>query len=211
MEVTEREGFSKVLIGIGQIYGKSISPLLVKMYWELLVKYDLHSVVKALEAHAQDPDVGQFMPKPADLIRILRGDSQSQSLKAWTKVEQAIRHVGPYQSVVFDEPVIHQVITEMGGWIKLCQTKEKELPFVAKEFQTRFASYRHQLPKEFPSFLPGISAHQNGYQGYWVESPVLLGDKTKAQAVLSRGCLEANKPVLAPLPLRFTSDDIRNM
>lgn len=185
MEITEREAFSRVLIGIGQIYGKSISPLMVKIYWEILKSYDLASVIRALESHVQDVDVGQFMPKPADVFRILKGDSQTQSLQAWTKVEQAIRVVGPYRSVVFDEPVIHQVITEMGGWIKLCATKEKELPFVAKEFQTRFASYRHKAPQGYPSFLSGISAHQNGCQGYSIEPPVLLGDKTKAQAILT--------------------------
>ncbi len=185
MEVTEREAFSKVLISIGQIYGKSISPLMVKIYWEILKSYDLASVVRALESHVQDVDVGQFMPKPADVFRILKGDSRTQSLQAWTKVDQAIRVVGPYRSVVFDEPVIHQVITEMGGWIKLCATKEKELPFVAKEFQTRFGSYRHKPPQGYPSFLSGISAHQNGCQGYELEPPVLLGDKAKAQAVLT--------------------------
>ncbi len=174
---------------------------MVKIYWEILKSYDLASVIRALESHMQDTDVGQFMPKPADVFRILRGDGQTQSLQAWTKVEQAIRVVGPYQSVAFDEPVIHQVIGEMGGWIKLCATKAKELPFVAKEFQTRFASYRHKSPKEYPCFLPGLAAHQNGYQGYSIEPPVLLGDKAKAQAVITGSQQEVKKPVLVPLSL----------
>jgi hypothetical protein len=187
VEVTEREAFSKMLIGVGQVYGKSISPLMVKLYWEILKQYDLASVVKAVEGHVKDADVGQFMPKPADLIRILKGDSQTQSLQAWTKVEQAIRLVGPYRSVAFDEPVIHAVLQEMGGWIRICQTSDKELPFMMKEFQNRYRGYRHGEVKSFPRHLAGISEHQNLIRGHSTEQIALIGNKEKAKDVMNGG------------------------
>jgi len=65
------------------------------------------------------------MPKPADIIRAIKGNSQTQSLQAWSKVEDAIRLVGPYRSVVFDDLAIHGVLQEMGGWVKLCQALGK--------------------------------------------------------------------------------------
>lgn len=199
MELSEREAFSKMLIAIGQIYGKTISPLMVKLYWQVLAAYLFPEVLRALETHVQDPDVGQFMPKPADVIRVLKGDSQSQSLQAWSKVEGAIQQVGPYRSVAFDDPTIHAVLQEMGGWIKICQTSEKELPFVTKEFQTRFNAYRHQPARGYPQYFAGINEHQNCLQGYSAEEIVLLGDQTKAQALLSKETQEENVVTVASL------------
>jgi hypothetical protein len=37
--------------------------------------------------------------------------------------------VGAYQSVVFDDPLIHLVLEDLGGWIKICSTLIKDLIF----------------------------------------------------------------------------------
>lgn len=175
MEHTEREAFGKLMVGMGELYRCQMSKMLMKIYWDVLKPFCWQDVLKAFEAYVKDPDAGQFMPKPADIIRVIRGSSQCQGLQAWTKVERAIRVIGPYRSVVFDDPIIHAVAQEMGGWIKLCFTLQKELPFIAKEFQTRYTSYRYQVPTCYPSYLTGLNEHQNAIAGFEIEPPVLLG------------------------------------
>lgn len=183
MQATDKQAFAGLLVTIGELYSKQISPILSKLYWRMLERFEWKDIVDALQAHVQDPDCGQFMPKPADIIRAINGNGQTQSLQAWTKLEQAIRLVGPYDSVVFDDAIIHQVISEMGGWIKLCSVNEKELAFVAKEFQVRYGSYKHKPPLTYPRYFPGINEHQNARQGFACCAPRLLGDLTKAIAV----------------------------
>lgn len=185
MQATDKQAFAGLLVTIGELYSKQISPILSKLYWRMLERFEWKDIVDALQAHVQDPDYGQFMPKPADIIRAINGNGQTQSLQAWTKLEQAIRHIGPYDSVVFDDAIIHQVISEMGGWIKLCITNSKELPFVAKEFQVRYSFYRHKPPLNYPRHLPGISEHQNANQGFASYAPRMLGDISKASAVFN--------------------------
>lgn len=187
MESAEREPFVKMLIAAAELYDKQLSDVLVKIYWKALQQYPLLDVIKAFELHFEDPDGGQFMPKPADIVRVIKGNSQSQSLLAWSKVEESIRLLGPYHSVVFDDELIHAVLQEMGGWIKLCQSTQKEFPFIAKEFQTRYASYRHNKPNSFPKTLTGLTNHQNALGGYESELPYLIGDTQKAQKVLEQG------------------------
>jgi len=191
METRDRENFGKLLMAIGELYNKQVSASLVKIYWRVLETFVWEDVVNAFQAHVQDPDSGQFLPKPADIIRVIKGNSHSQGLQAWTKVDQAIRCVGPYQSVVFDDAIIHAVLQEMGGWIRICSVGEDELPFVAKEFQTRFNAYRYKAPQGYPRYLVGINEHQNRLNGGEVQPPRLLGDQTKAQAILSHGKQEA--------------------
>ena len=67
---------------------------------------DLRAVADALNRHAVNPDNGQFLPKPADIVRLINGNTVDRALVAWSTVERAIRSTGPYQSVVFDSPEI---------------------------------------------------------------------------------------------------------
>lgn len=185
MQPIEREAFGKMLITIGQLYGKQVNTELVRLYWKALECFTWEEVRRAFELHIVDADTGQFMPKPADIIRALDGSMESKRLQAWTKVEQAIRLIGPYRSVVFDDPIIHAVLGEMGGWIKICNASEKELPFVAKEFQSRFNAYRYKAPSTYPKSLIGLTEHHNQQTGIKTEEPLLLGDKTRAQEVFN--------------------------
>lgn len=185
MQASNRQSFGQLLVTIGELYNKQVNPVLSKLYWRILEPYDWQDVVSAFQAHVQDPDCGQFMPKPADIIRAIKGNSQTQSLQAWTKVSDAIRLIGPYRSVVFDDVGIHVVLQEMGGWIKICNTKEKEFPFVAQEFQTRYRSYTNKEVKIYPHYLSGICEHQNGLLGIKDLTPVFIGDQYKAQRIFT--------------------------
>ncbi len=57
---------------------------------------------------------------------MLGGSTQDAALAAWSKVDRAVREVGPYQSVAFDDALIHRVLFEMGGWIPLGSKTEDE-------------------------------------------------------------------------------------
>ncbi|MFO1259075.1 MAG: DUF6475 domain-containing protein [Gammaproteobacteria bacterium] len=187
MLLTEQESFGQLLAAVGEVYNKRMSPTLTKLYWRALVGFDWQDVVRAFEAHVRDPDSGQFMPKPADIIRVVSGNGESQCLQAWSKVERAIRNIGPYQSVAFDEASIHAVLEQMGGWVRLCTLSEKDLPFTAKEFQTRYKAYRYKLPTHYPRYFIGLSEHQNVLQGFEGHGTVLIGDRDKAYSVMKGG------------------------
>ena len=62
---------------------------------------------------------------------------------------------------------------------------EKSLLFIAKEFQTRYKPYRYQGPKQFPNYLAGLNEHQNRNCGFLSYSIVLVGDKHKANRMIS--------------------------
>ncbi len=57
----------------------------------------------------QNAEAGQFPPKPADLIRFLDGTGESRAMGAWSLVERTLRRIGPYQSLVFDDPITQRV------------------------------------------------------------------------------------------------------
>lgn len=92
-----------------------------------------------------------------------------------------------YASVVFDDPIIHVVIEEMGGWIRLCHTLLKDLPFRAHEFKKHYVGYVNHLPSCYPKQLIGLEAHQNKVSGYVAQLPLLIGDQKRALTVWKNG------------------------
>ncbi|MNY07420.1 hypothetical protein D3C86_1402220 [compost metagenome] len=90
--------------------------------------------------------------------------------------------------MVFDDPIIHRVLQDMGGWVALGAKQEKEWPFVAKEFENRYRGYRTQGGAgEYPRALVGIAEAQNGQNGFKSQAPVLIGNSAKAKQVLASG------------------------
>lgn len=180
-------GFSKIFVAAWKISGKQPEPEMVEMAFELLRAYSLDEIMLALKKHMVDPDHGQFPPKPADIIRQLQGPSEERSLAAWAKVMAALSRIGPYQSVVFDDPAIHGAIALMRGWIRLGNLSDDESPFVAKEFQTHYRMLVRQERYQYPGVLIGIMDEQNNRNGYPISKPRIVGDPAVAAQVRLHG------------------------
>ncbi|TDR82187.1 DUF6475 domain-containing protein [Paludibacterium purpuratum] len=188
------EQFDKILEGVTELYGKRLAPFAIEIYWRALQHLDIAVFREAMQRHVTSPDNGQFMPKPADIIRMTQGSSQDKALQAWHKVDKAVRTVGVHRSVAFDDPLIHRAIAEMGGWIMLGNKTEDEWPFVAREFEQRYRAFasRQERP-DYPPVLVGISEANNNRKGHDSEPPALIGDAAGAKAVMIAG---TQKPLL---------------
>jgi Domain of unknown function (DUF6475) len=117
----------------------------------------------------------------------LKENYAGQALRAWNKVMEAVRRVGVYRTVIFDDPLIHRVIWEMGGWQAICAMRTKDQPFKAKEFEKLYTHYVSYPPNAYPWQLVGITDSANIGQGYSTSLPVLVGDEQRALQVFKNG------------------------
>lgn len=188
MTPQQLDNFIEVLEAVSEQYSKPLSDGLKGLYWEGLKGYDFEAVSLAFSRHLRNTENGQFMPKIADIVKMLEGSSQDSAFAAWTKVDKAVRQVGTYSTVIFDDPLIHRVISDMGGWMQLGQKQETEWPFVAKEFENRYRGFksRNEIP-EYPKSLTGIFEAHNSKEGFKSQPPVLIGEKEKALMVAKAG------------------------
>lgn len=187
--------FGELMMAIGEYYAKSPSPQVVELYWQALKQFDYQDVSRSIQRHMEDPDNGQFMPKIADIKRHITGSKDTQAMQAWAKVDRSIRRIGPWESVTFDDPITMRVLSDMGGWIDLCDTPtEKDLTFKMHEFSKRYQGYLLQGGvTEYPRLLTGHFGLTNARNGHEVAMPVLIGNEKRAQLVYERG---SNKPML---------------
>lgn len=180
--------FRKGVAGVYAFYEKDLSDFSLDLWWRAMKRYDLSAIIEGFNRHVINPEQGKWLPKPADIIKMLDGGTQDSALLAWAKVDRAVREVGTYQSVFFDDPLIHKVLSDMGGWIPLGMKTEEEWPFVAKEFENRYRGYKSRNEKpEYRSHLIGLAEAHNSKEGHKIDKPVIIGNHEQALLVYRGG------------------------
>jgi len=185
--IEEKRRFAQIMTMLADYYDKEVSKAKATMYWEGLKQYDLEAVEKAFKMHAASPDENsRWFPKIADLLKYIEGNTEDKAQLAWSKVDKAIRQVGTYTDVVFDDPIIHAVIVDMGGWYLLGEKDDEAWPFVAKEFVTRYRGYKQKTQQpEYPARLVGLANTYNASHGLPIAEPRLIGDVQKCKIILA--------------------------
>lgn len=188
MDSAERKRVVETLTSVASLYKQDITPGVVSIWVQALDRFTAEQVIGALTAHVTDPERGQFMPKPADVIRAIQGTASDAALIAWGKVIGTVRRHGSYADVVFDDPKIMQAIEQMGGWVRLCEMQESEEHWRQKDFT---AIYRAVDGATHPRVLFGRFSLHNVPLGYEAGKPVLIGNQERALAILESGRAQA--------------------
>lgn len=198
MNRDEFQRFSMALTACAELYGKTVSEGAMTLWWQALERFDLAQVERAFRLAVESPDTGQFMPRPADIIKRIDGTSADRGLIAWGQVLGAMSRVGAYQSVAFDDPAIHAAIQDLGGWVKLCREESDDLPFVQRRFTDAYRAYVGRPDLPYPAILQGDHEQVNiaGGRG-GNQLPVFIGDKGKAMVVARLSNNQQSVPVLA--------------
>jgi hypothetical protein len=187
MRTDDAQALSDMLTDCYATYLRDFSPQMLVVWFDALRDYQLEDISRALSLHVRNPDGGQHPPKPADVIRHMQGGGGVRALAAWTTVERAIRTVGHWWSVCFDDPIIHRCIDDMGGWTKLALINDvKELPFRGNEFQKLYqgALLAGGVGSNYAPYLIGASESHNSLNNYGVNHLRLIGDEARCRAVM---------------------------
>ena len=113
-------------------------------------------------AHMQNPDSGQFFPKPADLIKQMTGTTKQQDAAiedraaiAWACIERDIRRIGSYGTLKLEDKQALATVKAMGGWQSICQTETSKMEWKRKEFIRMYETFERMPLEALPSSLPG--------------------------------------------------------
>lgn len=179
--------FSRLLGAWSEIHSRTLSSAAVALWWQALQRFDIDSIEAAFQRQLTDPDTGQWLPKPADIIRILEGTRVDRAAVAWGKVLDAIRRAGAWRDVVFEDPVIHLAIEDQGGWPKVCSTSMEDIGYLQHRFCEAYRAHSAQPVTEYPRMLVGLAGSHNRTAGAALEPPVWIGEPGRCQLVYDRG------------------------
>jgi hypothetical protein len=172
-----------------KFYKQEASPFALQVWVNAMQAFDFEQVNKAFSVHLVNTESGQFMPKPADIIKALQGTQTDRASLAWAKAYEAAGSVGAYTDVVFDDPAIHCAIEDMGGWPKFCRTETKDLSYSMHRFCEQYKAYVGRGTFEFTARLRGDRSSDAEYEkkGLPLPKPKLIGSAENAIAVMNGG------------------------
>lgn len=197
MIASDKPEFMRLLTDALAFYRQDLSTFALNVWWSACERYSIEQVRQALTAHALDPERGHFAPKPADLVRQLSGTATDRAMIAWGKVMGAISSVGAYTDVVFDDPAIHAVIEDLGGWPKVCRGELSELSYLQHRFTEAYRAYTGRGSFEYPRALAGARSPDELFakRGLPPPKPALVGNRGQAEQVFLTGRVGGKTPV----------------
>lgn len=125
-------------------------------------------IVETLRTHrfAGFPPVGTVLSNAG-----IGGTAKDGALRAWLAVREAIRKVGGYDSVTFDDPTVNAVLRGFGPWDKITETPVDELKWLKKEFVDQYQAFcGRTLPEELTRRLSGVFEASHAREGYGSEA-----------------------------------------
>ena len=176
------EEFSLRLAALAETYNKTLSKVTVRVYYEALKQYSYDDVNRALNILARQ---SKFMPTIAEIINVIEGRENPDALaeQAYDKFNKARREIGSYQTVIFDDPIIHRIVELHGGWPAVCAMTKEDEQYTAfkRNFIQEYKAFLTDKDYEYPPKLPGTFEINNSNSGHeeWIPKPVLVGDKVK--------------------------------
>ncbi len=83
MQATDKQSFAEIIAKVWRFYGKTPAGPQIADWFAFLENFPLDAIADAFKAHLSDPNTGQYLPKPADVIRHLRGHDHPGPDEAW--------------------------------------------------------------------------------------------------------------------------------
>ena len=175
---------TKLLFMTSDYYKETLSEGDINLWLRDLSPFSFDDILSAFGKWRQSSD---RMPKISNIVEIIRGSEEDLALAALIKVESAMSRYGSYATVVFDDPIIHAVIPELGGWVRTCRLSENEFTWWKKDFRERYQHHlRYGTLTNLPPKLLGIFDEKNLLFGEKPQKPKVVGNYEKAIGWVSK-------------------------
>lgn len=162
MKNEDKRAFFDLMMAAGEVYGREVTQPMAAIYFSALANVSIEQVQEAMMTHMQNPDSGQFFPKPADIIKQMTGTTKQQDAAiedkaaiAWACIERDIRRIGSYGTLKLEDKQALATVKVMGGWQSICQTETSKMEWKRKEFIRMYETFERMPLEALPSSLPG--------------------------------------------------------
>jgi len=172
MSIEKIKGIGQILALLSEMYSKEISEALSKLYIDRLKEFPIEKIEKAANSLMDSHALNRF-PTIADFMLHLRppAETDDRATQAWLKATDKMASEGRWNTVKFDDPIIHHAITRFGGWIewgnRLYIATPEDLVWIQKDFERVYKNCLQIVElSESPPPLIGTRDTQNMQAGY---------------------------------------------
>ena len=89
----------------------------------------------------------RFFPKIADFIERLEGTKELQAIQAFEVLDYAVRTIGSYQNVLFQDTKVAHIVDTLSDWVKIGNMDDETYKFFRLEFIKTYKALSGSFPK----------------------------------------------------------------
>lgn len=178
MNPSNKRKFAEAMGIMGEAFQKRPSDTLTDVYWRVLQDMPIETFERACLTLINTRTITGTFPMVAEIREAANGkeDIEGRITTAWDKLMFAVERHGPYETIIFDDAVIHQILKSWGGWIKWAsEITNDQLKWARKDFAALYKSYA-TMPLPAPEPMEGITENDNRNRGYLehIPSPIYI-------------------------------------
>ena len=173
----DRDRFEVMLLGLAEIFDKQLSEGQIDLYYLALEDMDIEDVANAGNILARSV---KFFPKPVEFRESVVVGTDDMASIAYLKFFKACAHT-PDRTLIFDDPIIHAVIDNLGGWNDELYDKwasVKDEVWLRKSFEEMYQTFaKCGVPRNTSKKFIGKVERSNDGRWNIRNRPVLIGSK----------------------------------
>jgi len=195
MNLSEKK-FGETMALLQDLYGKQLKPNILAVYWSYLKNFTEIEFDKAVEYI-----ISNFKPTASatfPLIVHFRESKNGMEIKeaavmAIDLLCDGMGKYGFYESVDFNDPVLHAVIVSYGGWREICGWSKDELSMRRSQMIETYRVFARN-GRKYEGYMIGESEARNIAGGYdeWIKAPILI-NRDKAGRISGQKLLRVDE------------------
>ncbi|SIO26006.1 DUF6475 domain-containing protein [Halodesulfovibrio marinisediminis] len=192
--IAERDVFLKRFLGLCELFGVAADEFKTELYFRALSGFSAQEVVRGIDRAVTQC---RFFPKPVELLELIQGCPEDIAEVEAGKVVEAVKRVGSWKSVVFDDAVTAAVVEQgFGGWVKLCSDMTaRDEKWFRKDFCRLYVSFARQNVRVTGALAGQAAIANNAHCNKYLEPVALVGNAQKAQAIFAAGSKGQGTPI----------------
>lgn len=170
----EFDGEFAITFGIlSEYFEAQPSAGLTEVYYQAFKHWEYEDFKKGCE-RVMDKRVYKGLPKIPEIKEAIYGNLEDRAALAYHTMINALKRVGSWQTVIFEDGAIGQAIDAMGGWEYVNNITIDEWKFRRKDFESLYIAHTNRGDtKPFTCF--GLFDKINGTSGHISQNkPILI-------------------------------------
>lgn len=171
------------LVILAEAFGLSVSDARMGIYAEMLADLPIEKIKAGIITIIKTRTFGGNLPTVAEIREAIDSEGvplESRAAIAWDKAMYALHSHGTYQSIKFDDPLIHHIIVQWGGWAEFGNWPADQTHWKRRDFMKLYEQYAKNggLP-EPRQHLIGVAEYENQvHSPEFVPAPIMVSGST---------------------------------
>lgn len=179
MTENDDETFAGLIALLGEAF-ISVEDKKAELYFKMLKDKTIQEIEAGVKTIIRTRTTATF-PKVAEILTAIEGSVEDKAQAALGSLEMALHKHGHYDTVIFDDKIIHMAVQRLGGWIDIYEkwADLRQWEFSKRDFIHIYGTLSKHPSASYPAKLIGQGEIDNQRYPEHIPKPILIGAEQK--------------------------------